>query len=572
MQNGTVPAPAGRHFSSRSTPLVVFFLVLSFLLSVAVISTRNTYDDEYSSLSYVTLSTPQIVHRANSEDVHPPGMYLLAHFAYRAIPSARWMTLFTLLLLDAGLAVFLFQLTPLFPSTASRVCFLLLASLDPQLLMWGNTTRWYGWWTGPALVAILIALRPSAEQDKPRFGYARAAVLGLLVAVLFYINYITLVFGAALALTMLFRYRLRPLRQYAVALAVAAILIYPQLYPMLHVHIPNGQGQRSGIALSAARLIEATLCSEAYLPWHPLAIAAALVFAFLVCAGVVRAFRLARTETAAAALLTPRLGLASIVLFSLVFFVLVAAAGFGVKPRNGLLLIPVLAVPFALVLGSLRAPWLRAGLLGLLAMWSGVGIEHLIARQGLTKSSMIERPEQVAAYVTQHEGQNCSVVVTYNWLLASTFAASDAPRLMLLSSWQNPVPPHLRPLDVSQCPSINLYRVHSYLGGMGEFGTRLDDEVRAAGNGLTVPGESLRFSLDPDAAAKRRLSFIGGATDLPDYRYLVTLNRIAPAALAEVESALHCFFPVNTMTATESTQALHQQLVQAHCPYVQASK
>src|ERR1039458_1187485 len=90
------------------------FLAVSLLVSLAFLSVRNIYDDEALSLAVVDSSVSQIIKAANTGDVHPPGMYLLAHFAYQAIPSPRWMTLFTLLLLYAGLSVFAFAVAPLF--------------------------------------------------------------------------------------------------------------------------------------------------------------------------------------------------------------------------------------------------------------------------------------------------------------------------------------------------------------------------------------------------------------------------------------------------------------------------
>ena len=117
------------------------FLALFLLVSLAFIALRNTYDDEYSNFNYLEKSTLQVIHAANSADVHPPGMYLLSHFAYKAIPSTRWMTLLDLLFLYAGLATFLYAVTPLLPNTAARVCFLLLTALQPQLMLWGITIR-----------------------------------------------------------------------------------------------------------------------------------------------------------------------------------------------------------------------------------------------------------------------------------------------------------------------------------------------------------------------------------------------------------------------------------------------
>jgi hypothetical protein len=527
-----VSGPLGSSRPARgSRALTVFFLAVSFLISLAFLSVRNIYDDEYSSLAYVNSSIPQIIHTANSGDVHPPGMYLLDHFAYQAIPSPRWMTLFTLLVLYAGLWVFVFAIAPLFAATRGRVCFLLLATLHPQLLMWGNTIRWYGWWTGLALLTLTFALQPAPSSLKPRITTLRSLLLGLLLACLFYINYITLIFLLALGLAMLLRYSWRAWKQYLLAFAVFLPLIAPQLHAFLTVHSAGGRGQRSGFLLSVARLVEATFCSEAYLPWHPLAVLAALAFFFLAMVGVRQAVRLLRAPTASPAHWAACNSLAAIVLFSLAFFVLVAFSGLGGKPRNGLLLLPVLAPLIALLVETLRPLFVQYAFIGFFGLWSAVGIEHLLRREGLTKSNMNNRPEQVVSFVRDSRGPDCSVVVTYDALLTLNLSTSNLPRLLILTPFQNSVYQRTRPFIPAECQRMDLYLVRSYTGGLGDAGSILTAEMDGEASTLRGSFETHPFSLDPDAARKRKLSFIGGASDLPDYRYIVISTPVAPSSL-----------------------------------------
>src|ERR1039458_5885817 len=169
----------------KPTPraLATAFLLLSATLSVIILGVRNLYDDEISSLDLVTTSARNILQVTAHGDVHPPGMYLLAHVAYSILPSFRWMNLFPALILYTGLTVFLLQVTPLFASTRSQFCLLLIATLHPQLLLWNTTFRWYSWWTGLALITLTVALQP--RNPKPNLGTSRALTLGLLLACLF---------------------------------------------------------------------------------------------------------------------------------------------------------------------------------------------------------------------------------------------------------------------------------------------------------------------------------------------------------------------------------------------------
>src|ERR1700733_899765 len=79
------------------------FLLVSAALSVAVLAVRNLYDDEISSLNIITSPVASILRTNAHGDIHPPGMYLLAHFAYSVLPSFRWINLFPCLLLYTGL-------------------------------------------------------------------------------------------------------------------------------------------------------------------------------------------------------------------------------------------------------------------------------------------------------------------------------------------------------------------------------------------------------------------------------------------------------------------------------------
>jgi hypothetical protein len=534
----TKPA-APRQLNARA--LSAGFLVLSFLISIAFLSVRNIYDDEYSSLDYVNLSSHQIVILANSGDVHPPGMYLLAHLAYLAIPSPRWMTLFELLVLYTGLAIFVVVLSPLFESKLSLVCFLLLATLSPQLLMWGNTIRWYGWWTGLALATLVCALQPGRTREQLRLTVNRAVGLGVLLALLFYLNYITLIFGIGLAVGMVFRFGLSPWKQYLGITAVFLILIFPQLHYFLAVHIPGGQGQRSGMLVSLARLVEATFCSEAYLPWNPLAIVALLVFVAIAVSGTLGLVRYARTGGLAKILQKDGTGIDSVIILFFSFFLLVAISGLGNKPRNGLLLVPLLAVPTALVAGSWRSRAMQTTVAVFLALWCGWGIEHLLRREGLVKANMNNRPEEVASLLRSAPGGDCSVVVTYDALLALTLSTSHLQHLLVLAPWKNGVYLHSQPYSSDGCGTVDIYWVKSYLGGFGDAGKVVSQEMQAARATLSGPAQVTLLSFDSEAARKRKLTFLSGASDLPDYRYIVERTPIAPSRLVQLEEQLPHF-------------------------------
>ena len=553
--------------------LAAAFLAVSAALTGVVLALRNLYDDEISSLNLIAGPVANILGATRQGDVHPPGMYLLAHLAYSIVPSFRWMDLFPSLFVYAGLAIFLFQVTPLFTRTRAQVCLLLLATLHPQLLLWNSTFRWYSWWTGIALIAITVALQPRVAE--PRLSACRGLVLGLLLASLFYLGYITFLFAVALAPAMLLRYRSQPWRRLLtpvlLALVVFCALIAPRIPTLIAVQLPNN-GQRAGLADSFSRLLQSIAASEAYLPWHPLAILADLLFAALSIAGLAALLRLRRTQSLSASLRArlqpchatqgeqpalapeakqpyarPSNALASITLFGLFFFLLVAATGLGGKPRNGLLLVPVLAPAAALIVETLR-PRVQFAILVFFVLWSAVGITHIAGRHGLAKATMNDHPEQVVAFIRQTTGPGCAVVVTYDTGLAFSLAEAHLPRLLILSIWPIPGSGNATSLSAADCARTNLYAVHSYLGDTRAGARALIDQVQSSTQFIAGQLRIDSFSFDPDARLKRRLARIPGlgsdlapAAQLPDYRYVVTSGTINPAALEALQKRMPDF-------------------------------
>ncbi len=545
---------------SRPSPrtLTAAFLFASAALSVALLSVRNLYDDEISSLQLILAPVREIIHYTATRDLHPPGMYLLAHFAYLILPSFRWMNLFPSLLVYAGLAVFLLQVTPLFDHTRSRIALLLLATLHPQLLMWGATIRWYGWWTGLALITLTVALQP--RNPHPSFGPARGIGLGLLLVCLFYLNYITFLFAFALAAAVLMRYRAEPWRRLlvpaALAVAVFCVLIAPQLHTMLTVHLPLARADRPGLTASFLRLLQSIAVSEAYLPWHPLAILAGLVFCALCLAGFVALLRWNRNRVREPEAPAFNSALASITLFGVLYFLLIAATRLGGKPRSGLLLVPVLAVTAAWILDTLR-PSVQSMILLVLAVWSGVGIDHMIGRTGLTKSNMIDRPEQVVAFVQQASSDGCAVVVTYDATLAFSLDQSDLSRLLILTPFDAATLGALRRLPGDGCAHTTLYAVTSYLGGDTDWEHSINAELHSSTQFIEGPPQVRFLSFDPDAARKRALARVpmlghslSDAARLPDYRYIVVSGPIDHASLAAMRQHMPYF--ISGMAAPDS--------------------
>jgi hypothetical protein len=530
--------------------LAIGFLTLSATLSVAILALRNLYDDEIASFGTITLPFAAIVRALAHSDVHPPGMYLLAHVALRIVPSFRWLNLFPLIFFYAGLSVFVLCVTPIFIRIRSQICFLLLATLHPLLLMWGNTFRWYSWWTSLALITLVVALQP--RKPRPTLTLPRALSIGLLLGGLFYLNYITFLFAASLAVAMFVRYRTQPHRQLAncalATLLVFTVLIAPQLHTMVAVHLPGSDGQRSSLVVSFARLLLSLTASEAFLPWHPLAILATLLFITLGIAAATALRARNNTDERSPSLTAGlRPAIFCVLIFATLFIVLVVISGLGGKPRNGLLLIPVLAPAVAIAFGTLR-PRVQTAVLLFFAIWSGTGAAHLLGRYGLIKATMDDRPEQVINFI-RHDGDgDCPVVVTYDGGLSFALSQSRLPGLVLVSDNDEPNIPGGPPQSTGGCTHLRLYAVRSYQGDDNSLTQDLAGEVETSTHFIQGHAQTDSFSPDPDASMKRRLAHLSGAsgdlsaaTRLPDYRFVVISGPIDPRTVPALLRALPDF-------------------------------
>ena len=181
---------------------------------------------------------------------------------------------------------------------------------------------------------------------------------------------------------------------------------------------------------------------------------------------------------------------------------------------------------------------MKAGILALLSIWSVGGIVHLLRREGLTKSGMNNRPEEVLHFIEASRGDHCSVVVTYDPILSFYLVESHLPRQLVLTGSQNNLYRDATPFHPADCVAVDLYIVQSYLGGFGSFEGVYPAQLKEATRFLRTPLQVHSFSYDPDAGLKRRLHFVRGTASLPDYRYVVGSGTMAASDLKDLEESL----------------------------------
>jgi hypothetical protein len=470
------------------------------------------------------------------------------------VPSYRWFNLLPLVILYLGLGFFLLQFFPPMRTHRALAIGLIFAALHPEFLMWSNTFRWFCPWTGLALAALGLFLQPRKEVWA--LGWFGATAGGLLLASMFYLNYITLIALVALLPALWLRFRGHSVPQSRRWLYLSAVIFLtlsaPQLHTMLTVHMANSSGQRSTLLVSVLRLLQAIAGSEAYLPWRPLALLASVAVAIGLALGVIALCGKSPTARRDGAAQLGSSYEQTLILFAAVFLLALMLTGLGGKPRSAILLLPVLAP--AVARGAERLPGLyQLALLLLLACWSCVGGVHLIGRYGLQKASMNERPEDVVTLIerNQHAADalhrpavHCGIAVTYDDAVAFGLAARHIPELLILSAESGSLFAGTLNSLPSTCASPYLYLIRSYLSGIPQKDGKYSGQIDAARQFFLASPSVTNLSPDPQAAMKRRLSHwlgLSAGTALPDFRFTVTSGQFDRARLPAVRATLSYF-------------------------------
>jgi len=461
-------------------------------------------------------------------------MYVLSHVFYELTHSERWTVAGPLLLLYAGLALYAAAILPALASdTLAVVFFSALTFFNPQLLMWGISLRWYSYWTALALVALALHVpKPlPAANHATKSNEARPwayLLSGIILGVMYYLNYLSIFFGAALAAAALIASRDR--RRVAIgftAMAITAgLMALPQVGTMLHVHLPgSGSSQQSSAIVAAARMFHGVFISEAILPWRPIAMVFAMVVAVPLFVRELRfATRLcigrARSESGA------------LPVFVLAFFVVLGLAGcvtgLGVKPRSFIVLSPVLGTVLAFGFLRLSRKAARYLLLAVTCVWAAWGANDLLRREGTAKGGMNDHPEEVSEFVRAEAGPGCGAVFTHDPGLAYVLTRDLAPlrRFAVISTYPDWV--HGLPEGNWQptCQPDKVFVVTSTVGSLN-LNKVLEPALTHAVRLIDHPAVR-QFGPDPDVRYKRLMA--GPGVSLPSFRFTVQYGPVIRGA------------------------------------------
>lgn len=441
------------------------------LMSLLAVTGRGPYDDEITNFHWVQSSDVHtIINVANSQDVHPPGSYVINRLLYQATGSWEHVKAVGGVLNALGLGLFFWLAYKEVPGRQSALLALMLATASTTVL-WGASVRWYAYFD--PLFAVLAAVALFADGSRA----ARTVVLGVGSVCLFYLSYAAFCAIPVLLIIHIAR-DLRDWKRREVAIligvgAAALLICLPQLVVFIHVHMHN-QDSQTGAPLQAVIQTGMTLLlGNSVFPIAPLPLAFGAIVAWVI------ALLLWRRQTSS----VDRLAIGA--LFA--GLLLMAASGVGIKPRNSVYLLPLVYLLVSAAIAALQSRP-RIAATAAVTIYQLLGVWDVVAHENTIKQSYNTDYPGIVARV---EGWStmCARIVTFNhdpvltYLLERRGMAQSSPYFSAIQ------PPTI-PIRAGDCVAV----VRTYHGIIPA--DRLERAYRAIGQEKWVRLVSL--DIDPD--------------------------------------------------------------------------
>ncbi len=133
--------------------------VLFITASTLIYFFRHFWDDELFTIRIVKTinSMNEIFLTINSRDIHPPLSYVLSKFFFNIFGSCEAILIPIILINLVALIYFYIRARIFIHDNFLRVTFLLFTFLNPNILMWSLSIRWYAYWL-PLFVFVFTIL------------------------------------------------------------------------------------------------------------------------------------------------------------------------------------------------------------------------------------------------------------------------------------------------------------------------------------------------------------------------------------------------------------------------------
>jgi hypothetical protein len=462
----------------------IWLFVLTFVLGIGlfgwVAKSSQGFDDEMTNIALIeNLGTLQAASVMQTQDVHPPGGYLLNGLLFDALHDWSNVRLVSALIYVLALCYLLAYVHRTSGLRAALVG-LLLAGLAPAPLIWCTSLRWYAYFT-PLLMWVLVPPR----NQKGIWFHIKPALSWLLMA---HISYAALVLLPAIwfwyylqSASSVWQYIKRSMWPWL----LAGLLFLPQLLIFLSVHSKGASSQTGGLVKSLMGVYISMASNQGLFPISVAGIASALGWAgFYVLLGRTAL----RKQAPASGLLSLALGTASFIV-----------SGLASKFRNLVALQPWLVIASGQaerVISS--APKLAMCCFGLILVGNATGIYNVAMHEDTNKNSW-NLPVDEFVQTIETMSTPCKVApVVYGFDPVLSHALHERH-----PDWQ--VVNILDQLSTRALPNQAdcLFTVYTFRGSLSPVLVETFQQAEQAWGGQLV--KSVRLGLDRHAALKQKL-------------------------------------------------------------------
>ena len=364
-----------------------FLLILVIYGSTAYYSAG--FDDEYFNIMVVERFGTGIAGYTQTTDVHPPLSYWLNAWLFKWMGQWEWVRLVSGLLTAGALIATIRQLSRKKGLLHALVLIYLLA-LNPAILMWGTSLRWYGYFFPILIWLFVIPQNPKWHWPKFFFSFLLMGYIG-------YISFF--IFPALFWYYWLNDERASNIKLKSIVLpALIALLAYlPQLVVFFRVHYPRSGGQVFSLPSGLIGIFSTHFSNQGVFPLSLAGIGAAIGSTILFLIMLIE-FR----STWKKPFLGPFMAGEVILLLSRI-------AG---KMRNLSVMMPLQMIGFANRIHDLPSKWTWIAA-GLISYGNLVGTYNVILHEDTTKNSWNLPVDQVRDFVVDNTKTARSAVLIY---------------------------------------------------------------------------------------------------------------------------------------------------------------
>jgi hypothetical protein len=462
----------------------IWLFVLTFMLGLGlfgwVAKSSPGFDDEMTNIALIeNLGTLQAASLMQTQDVHPPGGYLLNGLLFDALHDWSDVRMVSALLYVLALCYLLAYVHRTSGLRAALVG-LLLAGLAPAPLIWCTSLRWYAYFT-PLLMWALVPPR----DPKGIWFHIKPAVSWLLMA---HISYAALVLLPAIwcwyylqSAGSVWQYIKRSMWPWL----LAGLLFLPQFLIFLTVHSKGASSQTGGLIKSLMGVYISMASNQGLFPISVAGIASALGWAGFY--GLLGRAAL-RQETPASGLLSLALGAASFI-----------ASGLASKFRNLVALQPWLVIASGQAQRAISStPKLAMGCFALILVGNATGIYNVVMHEDTNKNSWNLPVDEFVQAVEAMSAPCKGAPVVYGFDPVLSHALHERH-----PDWQ--VVNILDQLSTQALPTQAdcLFTVYTFRGSLSPALVQTFQQAEQAWGGQLE--KSVRFGLDRHATLKRKL-------------------------------------------------------------------